>query len=455
MPGVMVNEEGLDIEDIELDTLESELMPPDGFEEREHRMDYVRSLIGLLDERTQNIVTEFYFGTPVDDKDGVMAKYEAIGREYGISKQRVAQILLKAPEKIQEELAKRGQRKKRNEEWDRKYYPVEYRDEEDKKRYISVNEVVKVDRHKLREIMGIEYLDKYFGEKKSVWAQVADKDKKAVENARPRKVIYEGMAVGDRIEYRSRAFTLDCTVLKILPEQKRIVVMYDNGVKDWLPLDMKRIRNHTAEKVEEELKAHYEELFRKKGLDADSVRENTDRALYMHEYKRIWVEESIGVKWMKVQMSKECSRKTIVQEFNKLYRYGYPEFRSRTGKMITDNTILRWIEILQETEPDNWKKNRHGKWIYLGDDVEALKAEVDDYFIRCEERYGKALKQTKDKQLSTYIKTIRHKKKVEQVKMIQPMEVVSLIEADSPVIIQQPVKVSGFRGIWNWLFGRS
>ena len=226
---------------------------------------------------------------------------------------------------------------------------MEYRDEEDKKRYISVNEVVKVDRHKLREIMGIEYLDEYFGEKESVWAQVADKDKKAVENARPRKVIYEGMAVGDRIEYRSRAFTLDCTVLKILPEKKRIVVMYDNGVKDWLSLDMKRIRNHTAEKVEEELKAHYEELFRKKGLDADSVRENTDRALYMHEYKRIWVEESIGVKWMKVQMSKECSRKTIVQEFNKLYRYGYPEFRSRTGKMITDNTILRWIEILQET----------------------------------------------------------------------------------------------------------
>ncbi len=39
--------------------------------------------------------------------------------------------------------------------------------------------------------------------------------------------------------------------------------------------------------------------------------------------------------------------------------------------------------------------------------------------------------------------------------MIQPMEVVSLIEADSPIIIQQPVKVSGFRGIWNWLFGRS
>lgn len=164
----MVNEEGLDIEDIELDTLESELMPPDGFEEREHRMDYVRSLIGLLDERTQNIVTEFYFGSPVDDKDGVMAKYEAIGREYGISKQRVAQILHKAPERIQEELAKREQRKKRNEEWDQKNYPVEYRDEEDKKRYISVNEVVKVDRHKLREIMGIEYLDKYFGEKKSV-----------------------------------------------------------------------------------------------------------------------------------------------------------------------------------------------------------------------------------------------------------------------------------------------
>lgn len=72
----MVNEEGLDIEDIELETLESEPMPPDGFEEREHRMDYVRSLIGLLDERTQNIVTEFYFGSPVDDKDGVMAKYQ-------------------------------------------------------------------------------------------------------------------------------------------------------------------------------------------------------------------------------------------------------------------------------------------------------------------------------------------------------------------------------------------
>ena len=61
---------------------------------------------------------------------------------------------------------------------------------------------------------------------------------KAVQNVTE----YMGIRVGDYINYTNKAYTVNCTVLEIHEQTKRLVVKYKNGVMDNISLNPDKIR---------------------------------------------------------------------------------------------------------------------------------------------------------------------------------------------------------------------
>ena len=262
--------EGLEYEDIELDTLESELTPPDGFEDREYDAFYVDSLLKVLDERDRQILIDYYYNydNSVEDDNTVKAKCDAIGQRYGLTGGRIWQIVHdKAPEKILDYLDWRARTKERE-----LRYEKEHQDE-DKKQYISIKDSLQVDIHKLRQMMGPYFVEDNAAEAEAATEEVAEvaeavavveKPAEVTEEPRKRmpqrrKVVYEGLAIGDRIEYKSLLFTMKCIVVDIDPRKEVMRVVYKNGMKDRLRISAKRIRNLTAEKIAEQQQKRLEE----------------------------------------------------------------------------------------------------------------------------------------------------------------------------------------------------
>lgn len=374
--------EGLEYEDIELDTLESELAPPDGFEDREYDAFYVDSLLKVLDERDRQILIDYYYNydNSVEDDNTVKAKCDAIGQRYGLTGGRIWQIVHdKAPEKILDYLDWRARTKERELRYEKVHQ------DEDKKQYISIKDSLQVDMHKLRQMMGPYFVEDNAAEAEAATEEVAEvaeavavveKPAEVTEEPRKRmpqrrKVVYEGLAIGDRIEYKSLLFTLKCIVVDIDPRKEVMRVVYKNGMKDRLRISAKRIRNLTAEKIAEQQQKRLEE--RKAAMKI--------KAWENYSKSRKWYAESIGIKWIKVQMAADLSRKLIIERFNRYHRIGYREFGTRLGKLLDSGTLSKWIKDLMDFEPSYcWAKDGRGHYTYCGDDVEELQAELDEYF---------------------------------------------------------------------------
>lgn len=196
---------------------------------------------------------------------------------------------------------------------------------------------------------------------------------------------YMGIRVGDYITYSNKVYTVNCTVLKIHEQTKRIVVRYKNGVIDNLSLVKENIRIISrGNEKEKDLNKDDFKPTKKKNISFENIvlkKETKKRGVATSEYnsKKEWFDKSIAVKWIKYKMSNDVvTRKEIVQQFNYYHRLGYEEFSSREGKTISEALLSLWIRYFVDTEPDKWT-NFNGHILYSGEDLNTIKRIVDDY----------------------------------------------------------------------------
>ncbi len=202
---------------------------------------------------------------------------------------------------------------------------------------------------------------------------------------RPNVTEYMGVRVGDYIYYSNKVYTVNCTVLEIHEQTKRIVVRYKNGVVDNLSLVKENIRiisrGNENKKVlnKDDIKPT-----KKKNISFENIvlkKETKERSVATSAYnsKKEWFDKSIAVKWIKFKMSNDLMvRKEIVQQFNYYHRLGYEEFSSREGNTISEALLSLWIKYFVDNEPDKWT-NINGHIIYSGEDLNSIKRIVDGY----------------------------------------------------------------------------
>ncbi len=165
----------------------------------------------------------------------------------------------------------------------------------------------------------------------------------------------EEVRIGDLIKYSSNSTTVNCTVLEIHENTKRLIVRYKNGVRDNIPFIPDRIQ-----------------------ILSRSIRSYIDNKYIDSENE--WLDSSIALKWLKVEFANGTPRKEIIQKFNKYHRLGYPEFSYLHGYLLTSTLLSKLLKEIVLVEPDNWIATGHGEWVYRGTDIEILKSEIDLFF---------------------------------------------------------------------------
>ena len=375
--------------DEDLDSFESDLSLIDDFE-NEYTKYYLNSLCSsILSKRSCQILQAYFFN---DGDSQNQTTLGSLGAEYGLTRERIRQIIEASIRKIRHHVIEKPKREKtvlndsknkQNLEWEKTII-------------IDNNELQTVNYKKVKTEINSTTIQpkkepKYEPKKESLIEQEQypedntplifnDYDllaRKLSEARHKRNTLntptipnIEKLKPGYRFKYNTGHYTIYCTIIQVSYKNNYMLVKYDNGVVDSIPVDFSEIN-----KKENVLKRNDNYSKTKK-----TTHDSTEPRLSVKKIQ--WYDHAIAIKWIKLKLAEKMPRTTIIQQFNRYHRLGYYEFSNKTGKYLDSTVLSIWIRELASINPNNWAEDENGKLIYQGKDIAILQKEVDDYFRR-------------------------------------------------------------------------
>ena len=360
------------IVEADIDSFESDLPTVDTLYSHQYLDKYLDILLSELTDREKDLIRMTY---------GIWCREMTLaeaGSKFGITHERVRQILENALHKLTRSVTEK-----------RKQAILTALEKKKKQReYCSLNEVLSIDKGRLYSIIqdlldnnrennisapstnSNNIDDEMMHEEAAIPQNKVDELKKSyvVSNKKVNKTVtsYRGLNIGDRIIYNAKSGPIKCEILEIYDTRNRLRVLYDNGIIDNIPIDFDLIFTNNRVAINR--------------YKLDQKRRETERKERLLNNKKTWFDNSVGIKWIKCQLADKKTKYEIIQAFNKFHRLGYPDFSSKNGCLIDSSPLSLWLKELAKYEPDSWRIDGSGNYIYRGRDIVILRKFIDNYF---------------------------------------------------------------------------